>query len=124
MAPLRRDERLVAAAEAHARFVAEHRWQLSARVPDDLHWGANCTTFYDRAVNAGYPPYGVAVFENVATGPAGTSAADIFGYLMSVRHEDPADPRVEDIGTGCFVRSSPEPAEFACVQLYGTTHIE
>lgn len=124
LAPLRRDARLVAAAEAHAKFVAENRWQLFARAPQDLHWGANCTTFYDRAVSFGYPRYGVAVFENVVTGPAGMSAAQAFSYLMSVVHEDPADPRLEDIGTGCFIRSGPEPAEFACVQLYGTTHIE
>ena len=121
---LRRDERLVAAAEAHAKFVAENRWQLSARVPHDLHWGANCTDYFDRAVSFGYPQYGVAVFENVVTGPAGTNAAQVFTYLMSVGHEDPADPRFEDIGTGCFIRSSPEPAEFACVQVYGTTHIQ
>ena len=124
--PLRRDERLVAAAEAHAKFVAENRWQLSARVPQDLHWGANCTDYYERAVSFGYPQYGVAVFENVVTGPAGTTAAQAFSFLMSVGHEDPADPRLglEDIGTGCFIRTSPEPAEFACVQVYGTTGIQ
>jgi uncharacterized protein YkwD len=121
--PLRRDERLVAAAEAHAKFVAEHRWQLAADAPQDLHWGPDCNTYYDRAVAHGYPPYGVAVFENVVTGPAGMTGQQMLNYLLSVEHEDPAYPIFEDIGTGCFTRTSPEPAEFACVQLYGSTNI-
>ena len=121
--PLKRDERLVAAAEAHARFVSEHRAQLYAKEPHDLHWGANCSTYYDRAVAHGYPAYGVAVYENVVGGPAGITADEMFRYLLSVQHEDPANPILEDIGTGCFVRTSPEPAETTCVQLYGSTNI-
>ena len=124
LAPLASDGRLATAAQTHARFVAENRWQLSARTPQDLHWGPGCTTFYDRAVSAGYPQYGVEVYENVVTGPAGTSAAQAFDYLMSVTHENPADPTFEDIGTACFVRSSPPPAEFACVQVYGGPYVE